>query len=109
MKHLIFAVVAVFLCTLLTSCASKNKMDKVEAEMKSPINCATAEADIRMLEGEKTHAGEQLAAGVMAIVPASMVVGMATGTEDDKAKVATGEYNKMIEARINEIKIQCNM
>lgn len=108
-KAAITTVAAVFLCSIMTSCASHDKMEQAEAEMKAPINCPTAEADIRMLESEKTHASEQVAAGVMAVVPASMVVGLVTGTEDDKAKIATGEYNKMIDARIAEIKLQCGM
>ena len=45
----------------------------------------------------------------MAIIPVSLVVGVASGTEGGKAKVATGEYNKMLDAKIAEIKSQCVM
>ena len=80
-----------------------------EADAKKPVNCATAEADIRVLQSEKTHASQQIAAGVTAIVPVSLVVGVATGTEGTKAKVATGEYNKMLDDKIAEIKRECGL
>lgn len=109
MKKATLTVAAVFLAAILTSCASQDMVKKGEADVKKPINCPTAEADIRMLNSEKTHASQQLADGVMAIVPASLVVGVVTGTEGDKAKVATGDYNKMIDAKIAEIKTQCGL
>jgi hypothetical protein len=78
-------------------------------EMKQPINCATAEGDIRMLEHEKAHVGKQIVSGVMSIVPASLVIGTVTGKEGSRVKVATGEYNKMIDKRIAEIKSECGL
>ena len=51
----------------------------------------------------------QIADGVTAIVPISLVVGIVTGTEGTKLRVATGEYNKMIDERIAEIKSQCGL
>ena len=44
-----------------------------------------------------------------AIVPISLVVWIVTGTEGTKLRVATGEYNKMIDERIAEIKSQCGL
>ena len=52
---------------------------------------------------------EQIGAGITAIVPISLVVGVVTGTEGTKFRVATGEYNKMIDKRIAEIKAQCGV
>jgi hypothetical protein len=92
---------------LLPACAMKQK--KVEKEMKQPINCATAEGDIRMLKQEKAHVAQQIVEGVTAIVPASLVLGIVTGTEGTKIKVATGEYNKAIDKRMSEIKSQCGV
>jgi len=92
---------------LTTGCAKKYQ--KVEAQMKMPINCATAEGDIRMLMHEKAHVEDQIAQGVSAIFPAGAVVGVATGTEGTKMKVASGDYNKMIDARIMEIKSHCGI
>ena len=108
MKKALMIVLAICLVVSLTACmASKQK--KVEQEMKQPINCATAEGDIRTLEHEKAHVGQQIAEGITSIVPASLVVGIVTGTEKEKIEVGTGEYNKMIDQRIAEIKDKCGV
>jgi hypothetical protein len=73
------------------------------------VNCATAEADLRVLQSEKTHTSQQIADGVTAIVPIGLVIGVVTGTEGGKVKVATGEYNKMLDAKIAEIKQKCGL
>jgi hypothetical protein len=36
-------------------------------------------------------------------------VGIVSGTEKEKLKVGTGEYNKMIDKRIAEIKDKCGI
>ena len=77
--------------------------------MKQPINCATAEGDIRLLMHEKAHVSDQITQGVTAVVPAGAVVGIVTKTEGTKFKVATGDYNKIIDKRIAEIKAQCGV
>ena len=103
--------IIVFVCMvlLLPACALKDK--KVEKELKQdlPINCATAEGDIRMLQHEKAHEAQQVIDGVTAIVPASLVIGLVTGTETEKIRVATGDYNKAIDKRIAEIKAKCGV
>ena len=104
MKKLIaVAIIAV----LVPACAMQYK--KTEQEMKQPINCATAEGDLRALEAEKTNVGQQIAAGVTSIVPAGLVIGLVTGTAGAKWRVTTGEYNKMIDERIAEIKQKCSI
>jgi hypothetical protein len=92
----------------LVACGVKHQKE-VEQEMKQPINCATAKGDIRLLQHEKAHVTQQIAEGVTAIFPAGLVLGVASGTEETKAKVATGEYNEMIDQRIAEIKEQCGV
>ena len=107
MKKFGIVLLAVCLTASLMSCASGYK--KGEQDIKKPVNCSTAEADIRVLKSEKTHASQQLAAGVSALMPIGLVAGVATGTEGTKAKVATGDYNKMIDKKIAEIKQQCGI
>ena len=104
---LAMVVLVIFSLVLVPSCAMHQK--KVETEAKAPVNCATAEADIRVLESEKVHLGKQIAAGASAIIPIGLVAGVATGTERTKYRVATGEYNKMLDAKIAEIKSLCVM
>jgi hypothetical protein len=100
-------ILLVALAVLATGCAGKYK--KVEQSEKQPINCATADGDIRMLMHEKAHVEDQIVQGVTAIFPAGAVIGIVTHTEGTKLKVATGKYNKMIDERIAEIKAQCGV
>ena len=110
MKKLNTIVLAIFLGVFVSaSWASSADVKKAEADVKKPINCATAEADIRVLNSEKAHAAEQLADGVTAIVPVGMVLSTMAGTEGKKASVATGKYNKMLDDKIAEIKQACNV
>jgi hypothetical protein len=48
-------------------------------------------------------------AGVSAISPAGIVVGTITNKEITNAKVATGDYNRMLDYKIAEIKRECGM
>ncbi len=105
MKKMSKITLVISLAIFLSACATGQK--KVEKEMKMPISCATAEGDIRVLENEKAHVAEQIAEGVTSIIPISLVVGIVTGTEGTKIRVATGKYNKMIDKRIAEIKSEC--
>jgi len=93
---------------LMAGCAMEYK--KTEENLnKPPINCFTAEGDIRVLQSEKASVAQQMAAGLQTIVPTSIVVGLITGTSGTSAQVENGEYNRMIDARIAEIKSVCGM
>ena len=52
---------------------------------------------------------QQIVAGVTTITPAGLVLGVVTGTAKPKVHVAIGKYNKMIDARIAEIKETCGV
>ncbi len=89
---------------LMAACSPVSKQAK--QDLAKPINCATAAGDIRALNSEKENVGREIAAGVTAIVPVGLVLNTATGNEGTNLKVATGEYNKMIDKKIAEIKQQ---
>jgi hypothetical protein len=89
---------------LLAACTASKDVKQVEAQEKAPINCATAEGDIRVLQGEKASVGDEIARGVTAIVPAGAVVGIVGGQEGAKLEIASGEYNGMIDKRIAAIR-----
>ena len=108
MRKIVRLALAVCVGISVTSCAAKHQKE-VEQDLKRPIHCATAEGDIRSLQHEKAHVAQQIAAGVSAIVPIGLVAGVATGTEGTKVQVATGEYNKMIDKKIAEIKAACGI
>ena len=107
MKNVGMVVLAICSLMLIQSCSSQYK--KGETDANKPVNCATADADIRVLKSEKVHASQQLAAGVSAITPIGLVAGVVTGTEGTKAKVATGDYNDMLDYKIAEIKRECGV
>jgi hypothetical protein len=103
----VLMIVAIGLVVLQCGCGGKYK--KVEQSLDAPINCATAEGDIRMLQHEKAHTMDRIAAGVSSISPAGAVIGLVTKTEGASLNVTTGEYNKMIDKRIAEIKAHCGI
>jgi hypothetical protein len=94
---------------LLAACTASKDVKQVEAQEKAPINCATAEGDIRVLQNEKASVADRMARGITAIVPAGAVVGIVGGQEGAKLEIASGEYNGMIDKRIAAIRAQCNL
>jgi hypothetical protein len=104
-------VVTVALLVGLTGCVSEYKKEEKEekAAKTMPVNCATAEGDIRSLNAEKANAAKEAAAGVTAIVPIGLVVGLVTGTEGQKIQLADGSYDKALNAAITRIKTTCNI
>jgi hypothetical protein len=108
MRKIYIFVVLMCVVMLLPACATF-KQKKVLKDMKQPINCATADGDIRVLKSEKTHVAQQIVEGVTALFPAGAVLGILTGTEGTKLRVAVGEYDRAIDKRIAEIKKECNV
>jgi hypothetical protein len=110
MKKFNAVAMAIFLSLFITaSFASSPEYKKGEADAQKPVNCATAEADIRALESEKAHVADQMKAGVTAMTPFGMILADLSGTEGEIASVATGDYNKMLDAKIAEIKQKCGV
>ena len=93
---------------VLSGCALEFKKDEKAAEAEK-VNCGTAQGDIRVLNAEKANVAEQIAMGVTAIYPAALVIGLLTRTEDTKYQVAIGEYNKMLDKKIAQIKTTCGI
>jgi hypothetical protein len=77
--------------------------------LQQAVDCATAKADLGMLQHEEADVAQQIAMGVTAITPAGLVLGMLTGTEQTKLQVATGDYNNMLDHRIAQIKRTCGL
>ncbi len=78
-------------------------------ENPAPVNCATAEGDLRVLRGEKANVAARITEAVSSPTPAGATLGILTLTETTKWKVAAGEYNKMIDKRIAQIKAECGI
>ena len=104
---MIKTVVLLGVLVLAAACSAVSK--QAQQDLAKPINCATAQGDIRVLQSEKEHLGRQIAAGVTSIVPISLVVNTATGNEKTNIQVATNEYNTMIDMKISEIRQLCGL
>ncbi len=104
-------IVGLSLCTigLATLAGGCSIQDKKTAEQvkEMPVNCATADGDLRMLDGEKKSTMQRISAGVRSVVPIGLVAGVVSGTAGTKYQIATGKYNEMLDAKIAEIKQAC--
>jgi|SRR5271165_5699919 len=107
-KISILGVTASVLCmsALASGCAEQEKKNEAQAQAM-PVNCATAPGDLRVLQSEKASTAQMIGNGVSMVFPIGLVVGVATSTEKTKYQVTTGEYNKMLDKKIAEIKAAC--
>jgi hypothetical protein len=108
MKALTLNVIFV---ALLAGCSSPAPapQKEVQANLAKAVDCATATADIKTLTSEKARTSQEIEAGASSIVPIGAVAHMFGGSEKESLEIGTGEYNKKIDAKITEIKQQCNI
>ena len=93
--------------TVLTGgCAVQEKKEAASAQAM-PVNCATAEGDLRVLNSEKASTASRIGNGISMVAPIGLVEGLVTGTEKTKYQVSTGEYNKALDTKIAQIKAAC--
>nr|WP_321253178.1 hypothetical protein [uncultured Ruegeria sp.] len=74
---------------------------------RHPVNCATAEGDLRAIASEKKHAEDKQLESVAAITPAGALLGLVTGTEGKRLQMLSGDYVKQLNDRAAEIKSTC--
>jgi len=67
------------------------------------INCATAEADLRVLRSEQSHAMERAMGGGTTMVPSGLV----TEPEFSTNPVGAGQYSDYLNNRIQRIQEAC--
>ena len=82
---------------------------QAEQNLAKPIDCRTAAGDMRVLQSEKANVMTQIASGVTSLDPAAAVLSTVTGSEVAKLKVASGDYNRMIDEKIAAIKRTCGV
>lgn len=99
------------LSALVAACSTQAPapQQRVQASLAAPVNCATAAGDIDILTGEKARAAEEIEDGASAIMPVGAVAHMFGGSESQALEVGTGEYNRKLDAKIAEIRQQCNI
>lgn len=80
-----------------------------QTDQAVPINCATAEGDIRALSSEKKYAQDQVVRNVASVTPAGALLGIVTGTEGKRLEMLSGDYEKKIDERIQAIEETCGL
>ena len=99
---------SLFLFLLFAACAPPITQE-AKQDLQRPINCATAQDDIALLQSEKANVNQQMLSGVTSMVPAAAVMGLLTGRQEDREEVLTGEYNDKINQKIYEIRNTCGV
>ena len=105
----IAAIASLLAFACLGGCAMQQKKDMQEASTALPVDCRTAEGDIRILQNEKAYLVERAAEGFSAVTPAGAILGVLTGTELTKLEVAIGVYDQKLDERIAQIKTECGL
>ena len=101
------SAMVILLIFLVASCSPITKQAK--EDLKAPVNCATAQEDIKTLESEKARVLKEIINGVTEITPYGAAIGLITFTEDEKLEVGTGTYNRRIDRKIAEIERECGL
>ena len=104
-----YKFIPVICLTILVAACSSPISRQAKEDLARPINCDTAEEDIRTLESEKASVAKRSLQGVTAIAPIGAVIGILTLTEKEKLEVSSGVYNKKIDEKIAEIKRECGI
>jgi PBP1b-binding outer membrane lipoprotein LpoB len=101
----------IFLLALVAGCSAQAPAPEkqVQASLAQPTDCSTAQADIKTLTGEKARTTQEIENGVSSIIPVGAVAHLLGGSETESLKIGTGEYNRKLDAKIAEIRKQCNI
>lgn len=96
---------------LAAGCAAKAPAPEkqVQASLSKSIDCSTAQADIKTLNSEKARTSQEIENGASSIIPIGAVAHMFGRSEKESFEIGTGEYNRKLDAKIAEIRKQCNI
>jgi len=108
MKYLGSGLIAL---ALLAGCAAQAPAPEkqVQANLAKAVDCSTAQADIQTLMSEKARTSQEIEDGAGSIIPVGAVAHMFGGSETESFEIGTGEYNRKLDAKIAQIKQQCNI
>ena len=99
------------MAALMLSACTMGAMETSEIQSVS-ANCGNVDQKISMLEQEKADNDRRGAAGIGQIMPVSAVARLVRGSYETNSSIATGEWGRMIDAKIIELqnfKRQCAM
>ena len=90
----------------LSACASRPTSDELDG---IEPDCHNAEAQIAMLDEEMITTEERIAAGVQTVVPSAAVLSLLRGRWQTNVNIASGKYEEMLKAKIEEIRTTCGL
>ena len=95
----------------LSACSSPAPApeQQVQENLAKSVDCSTATADIKTLNSEKARTSQEIEAGASSIIPIGAVAHLFGGSEKESLEIGTGEYNKKLDAKIADIKKQCQL
>jgi hypothetical protein len=101
----------VVLSALLAGCSSSAPapQKEVQANLAKSVDCSTATADIKTLTSEKARTSQEIEDGAGSVIPIGAVAHLFGGSEKESLEIGTGDYNKKLDAKISEIKKDCNI
>lgn len=99
--------VSLFLAMILLLDGCATVYDSAKYHLSKPVDCLTANEDIAALEAEKASLFKRARCGAQVARPYGAAASVLGGELRDKVQVATGKYNRKIDAKINKIKNQC--
>lgn len=85
--------------------ASTTPTEEASTAQSGQINCATAEADLRVLRSEQSHAMERAMGGGTTMVPSGLV----TEPEFSTGPVGAGQYSDYLNNKISQIQQTCGL
>ena len=101
-------------CTLATAVMTFGSVSSwAQDPDQAPIDCSTAQDDIKTLVHEHKATDERIAKGAFSILPIGMVLNESKKATESKAEkqkeMDIKEYNLKIDQRITDIKRTCNI
>lgn len=107
----------------LVGCESMHMAEERDEALMKPVDCATAQGDLRVLEGEKNHVMAQKAAGASTVSPSSAVLGSGPAggvteegenageiaEEQSNVQIQIDRYEQAVNEKIAKIKSTCGL
>ena len=112
----LFAITLFASMTLLLAACGPTVSDDAKMKLSKDVDCSTAAEDIAGLEEERASTLKRISTGAQFVMPPAVVINIfrsynQDGTSEefynDREQVVTGEYNKSVEAKIEEIERIC--
>lgn len=106
LKNKLSPFMALAIIIVLASCAQRTSTNEIK---RTRPDCSRAQEQLKMLDAEMVATHERVISGVSSVAPSLAVINILTGNYKTNVEVATGQYEKVLDQKINEIKTTCNL